>query len=189
MASLTVLGARALRELVKLGSTVRSVLTGSRTREKVIARGIKEYNNWAEKDGCYFNKKYTPILVVTAGKPGQSFDTITQRTERDMQMLATFHRAQVLQEEGDPNFPAKFFVDPPLIYGVMIAGTKVIFVTLDSKHPEDTPRAIADFDFNDPTMDVWNSFAIAIFITATRNWLAEQLKDVPNIRRVEDVDA
>lgn len=178
-----------MRELVTLGSTVRSVLTGSRTREKIVAHGIRQYNKWAEKDGCYFKKKYTPILAVTAGKPGQSLITITQKTQRDMQMLASFHRGQLLQEEGDVNFPAKFFVDPPVIYGVMIAGTKVIFVTLDSKHPDNTPRAIADFDFNDHTMDVWNSFAIAILITATRDWLAPQLKDVPNTRRIEDVDA
>lgn len=175
--------------MVALGSRVRSVIAGSRTREKVIEWGIKQYITWAEKDGGYARKSYDPIVTVTAGKPGQNISEITQITQSEMYHLATLQRRALLLEEGDEIHPVQFLMDPPLIYGIMVAGSIVIFVTLNSAFPDDTPKTIAHFNYDDPTMDVWNAFAIAILVTATRDWMTGRLDDLDDLPEKEDIDA
>lgn len=80
-------------------------------------------------------------------------------------------------------------MDPPLIYGIMIAGTIVIFATLDSAYPDGNARTIAHFNYEDPTMDVWNAFAIAILVTATRDWMCGRKEDLDDLPRKGDIDA
>lgn len=188
-AHLTFAGARALRELVALGGRIRSVLTGSSTREKRIKWGIQQYIKWAEKDGGYNDKIYHPIITVTAGKPNQDITVIAETTEANMRHLASLQREALLLEEGDENHPAQFSMEPPLIYGVMIAGTVVAFVTLSSETPTAKVRTIAHFNYDDSMMDVWNAFAIAILVVATRDWMTARKEDLRDSPKKADVDA
>lgn len=188
-AHLTFAGARALRGLVALGGRIRSVITGSRTREKCIKWGIDQYIKWAEKDGGYNNKIYDPIITITAGKPNEDIAVIAETVESNMRHLASLQRKALLLEEGDGNHPAQFSMEPPLIYGIMIAGTVVVFVTLSSETPNAKVRTIAHFNYDDSTMDVWNAFAIAILVTATRNWMTVRKDDLPDLPEKADVDA
>ncbi|OBU00362.1 hypothetical protein VE01_01580 [Pseudogymnoascus verrucosus] len=168
-------GSTALLSLVTLGSRVRSMIAGSRTREEVIKKEVENYIKWAEFDGGYQNKDYIPIIAIVASTPGQDIDSISKAMTDSLESLATEHREDLLLEGSDGGTPGGaptlYARVPPLLYGIVIAGAKVIFITFDAAKEDSKPRTIAHFDFDQATMDVWNGFAVAILVVSVRNYM------------------
>lgn len=161
--------------LVTLGSRVRSIIAGSRTREEVIKKEIENYLKWAEFDGGYQHKDYIPIVAIVASSPGQDIDSISKAMTESLESLAAEHREDLLVEGSDGGAPGGaptlYTRIPPLLYGIVIAGAKVVFVTFDSSKEDYKPRTIAHFDFDQDSMDVWNGFAVAILVISVRNYM------------------
>lgn len=161
--------------LVTLGSRIRSMIAGSRTREEVIKKEIENYLKWAEFDGGYQNKDYIPITAIVARSPGQDIDSLSKAMTDSLESLAAEHREDLLIEGSDGGAPGGaptlYSRIPPLLYGIVIAGSKVIFITFDAAKDDSKPRTIAHFDFDETTMDVWNGFAVAIMIIFVRNYM------------------
>lgn len=65
----------------------------------------------------------------------------------------------------------KYRRPPPLLYGLIVAQSIVIIVTLDSAKPEATVRHMSHFDLTEKGMDVWNGFAIAFVVIMSRNYI------------------
>lgn len=149
--------------------------SGSRTREEVIRREIENYIKWAEFDGGYQNKHYIPITTIVASSPGQDIDSISKAMTESLESLAAEHRKDLLLEGSDDESPGGaptlYARVPPLLYGIVIAGAKVIFITFDSAKEDSKPRTIAHFDFDQASMDVWNGFAVAILVISVRNYM------------------
>lgn len=84
--------------------------------------------------------------------------------------------------------------EPPTLYGVIASHTVMAFVSYvlpTDLHPKGSLRTVAIFDFGvDEGFDVWNSFAIAIFVIHCRNRMKE-LQDFlpePIVIRQRDPD-
>ena len=73
--------------------------------------------------------------------------------------------------------------EPPTLYGVIASHTVMAFVSYvvpTTAHPKGSLRTIAIFDFGgDEGFDVWNSFAIAIFVIHCRNRMKEMQDFLP----------
>lgn len=139
----------------------------------MIRKEITNYVRWSEIDGGYHRKAFLPILAVVAGKPGQKIGDISRLMTERLGFLAARHRAALLIDGGVESSaaPPVFAREPPLLYGVIVAGAIVVFVTLDAGDEAAQPRTISHFDFGDRTMDVWNGFAIAIMVISVRNYM------------------
>jgi hypothetical protein len=139
-----------------------------------IAKALKDYIKWSEIDGGYFKKRFIPVLTIITGKPKEPTDRISKAITDQMQFLAKKHRDFLILTEPRTNEIGKVEVyrrQPPLLYGIIVAQTIAIFVTLDSSNPEAKLRHIAHFDFKEPKMDVWNGFALAIICVVARNYM------------------
>ncbi|TVY90818.1 hypothetical protein LAWI1_G002998 [Lachnellula willkommii] len=163
-------GAKALQELLKLGARVREKVAAGRAPEPLVEREIKRYIQYTEKDGGYSRKRFLPVISVVRARPGAAIDTITQAITSEMTFLAEKHRESLgFQINGDSELDANKRI-PPLLYGMLVARTNVIFVTLDSANPNATIRHMTHFDFAIKKMDVWNGFAISIMAICARNY-------------------
>lgn len=69
--------------------------------------------------------------------------------------------------------------DVPTLYGVLTSHTIMAFVSYDVLAPNPCLRTIAMFDFGQEDYDVWNSFAIAIFVIHCRNRMIELEEYLP----------
>ena len=90
-----------------------------------------------------------------------------------MQNLAGLHRKTLALPEPRSNGLGEVELykrRPPLLYGIIVAQSIAIFVTLDSSNPDATLRHIAHFDFKEPKVHVWNGFALAIICVIARNY-------------------
>lgn len=71
----------------------------------------------------------------------------------------------------------------PTLYGVIASHTVMAFVSYvlpTSSSPKGSLRTVAIFDFGgDEGFDVWNSFAIAIFVIHCRNRMQELKEFLP----------
>ncbi|KUJ16127.1 uncharacterized protein LY89DRAFT_553130, partial [Mollisia scopiformis] len=167
-------GVRALQSLLRVGVRAREKLEATGVAEQVIAKTIKDYIKWSERDGGFERLRFLPVLVVVAAKPKQSTETLSAAIEAQMKFLAEQHReylelpAEHVNELGEVE---KYRRQPPLLYGLIIARTMVIFVTMDSADPESKVQHLTHFDFNDKPMDVWNGFAIAYVVIMARNYI------------------
>ncbi|TVY47647.1 hypothetical protein LOCC1_G001784 [Lachnellula occidentalis] len=163
-------GAKALAELLKLGARVREKVDAGRAPEPLIEREIKRYIQYTEKDGGYSRMRFIPVISVVRARPGEAIDLITQAITSEMTFLARKHRESLgFQINGESELDANKRI-PPLLYGMIVARTNVIFVTLDSANPNATIRHLTHFDFAVKKMDVWNGFAISIMAICARNY-------------------
>ncbi|TVY24728.1 hypothetical protein LHYA1_G005637 [Lachnellula hyalina] len=163
-------GVKALQELLKLGARVREKVAAGGAPEPLVAREIKRYIQYTEKDGGYSRKRFLPVISVVRARPGEAIDSITQAITSEMTFLAEKHRESLgFHINGESELDANKRV-PPLLYGMIVARTNVIFVTLDSANPDATIRHMTHFDFAVKKMDVWNGFAISIMAICARNY-------------------
>ncbi|KAE8447722.1 hypothetical protein EG329_010529 [Mollisiaceae sp. DMI_Dod_QoI] len=167
-------GARALQALLRLGVRAREKLEAVGSAEQLIAKGIQDYIKWSERDGGYDKMRFLPVLVVVAARPRESTTTISTAIEDQLKFLAERHREHLalpkehINELGEIE---KYSRRPPLLYGMIVARTMVIFVTMDSADASGKIKHLNHFDFKDKPMDVWNGFAIAYMVIMARNYI------------------
>lgn len=176
---------KALQGLLRLGIRARDKMETSGSAEKLIAKGIQDYIKWSEKDGGFHQKRCLPVLVVVTAKPHEATSSISAAIEDQMKFLAERHRENLALDEEHINEVGeveKYRRQPPLLYGIIVARTMVIFTTIDSTDPEAKVKHLTHFDFKDKPMDVWNGFAIAYTVIMARNYtmsIKDELEDEP----------
>jgi hypothetical protein len=101
-------------------------------------------------------------------------------------------RDRVAQNYRDDKCPSEYGTVPeiPTLYGVLASHTIMAFVSYDVLALKPSLRTIAMFDFGEEGYDVWNSFAIAIFVVHCRNRMIELEEFLPYAepRKEEDPD-
>lgn len=165
-------GVKALQKLLGLGLDVRA-FAGQFKATEYIVKALKDYTKWCEKDGDYFKRRSIPVLTVVTGKPKHSTERISKNITAQMQFLARKHREFLLLPEPRTNELGEVELyrrPPPLLYGIIVAQTIAIFVTLDSSNPEAKLRHISHFDFKEPRVHVWHGIALAIICVVARNY-------------------
>ena len=99
--------------------------------------------------------------------------------------LAQKHRENLaISSEGKP---VEYRRQPPLLYGIIIAQSMAIFVTLDSANPDAKVRHLTHFDFKEKNMVVWNGFAIAYIVTMAKDYIIS-IRDELAIDDTPDTD-
>jgi hypothetical protein len=131
---------------------------------------VKSYIKWAERDGDYVKRRFIQVLTFVSAKPGQTTDSLSNSITNEMMFLAQKHRENLANSQGQTG-AVKYRRRPPLLYGIIVAQSIVIFVTLDSANPEAKVRHLTHFDFTDKRMVVWNGFAIAYIITMAKDYI------------------
>jgi hypothetical protein len=185
------IGVKALQRLLALGYRVRDLRCNEHPQfERLIIRELKSYIRWAEYDGDYVKRRFIPVLSLVAAKRGQSTDSLSNSITKQMMFLASKHRENLALSSGQNGAAVKYRRQPPLLYGIIVARSIVIFVTLDSANPEAKVRHLTHFDFTDYGTVVWNGFAVAYIITMAKDYIISirddlEIDDTP----YEDPDA
>jgi len=104
--------------------------------------------------------------------------------------LASKHRENLALASGQDGAIVEYRRQPPLLYGIIVARSIVIFVTLNSANPEAKVRHLTHFDLTEYRMVVWNGFALAYIITMAKDYIISikddlEIDDTPD----EDPDA
>ncbi|KAI1006586.1 hypothetical protein K3495_g1634 [Podosphaera aphanis] len=186
-------GVKALQSLLNLGVRVRdNVLTHAPT-EKLIIKEINNYTKWSERDGGYVKMRYIPVLATIAARPKQTIDSLSSAIDGKMRALAEEYRIaytnpQELHEGGHEYGEIENYIRrPPLLYGIIVAQTIVILVTLDSSNPDATIRHMQHFDFTEKGTDAWIGLAIAMTVIVARNYIMS-IKDELEIETQPESD-
>ncbi len=167
----TFTGVKALQSLLSLGVRVRDNVYSRAPTEKLIAREIKSYIKWSEKDGGFSKMRFLPVLTVVTGRPRESVASIGTSINTQLKFLAEPHREHLTVLPLEPGEPVKYIRSPPLLYGIIVAQTMAIVVTLDSANPDAIVKHLTDVQFKNKNMDVWNELAIAFTIIMSRNYI------------------
>lgn len=168
------IGVRALQSLMSLGDRVTDKIQVGRPTERLMAKEVESYIKWSEMDGGYNKMHFIPVLTVMAAAHREAISSISDSITEKMENLAKQHRDYLKLEEPRPNEVGEIEIysrQPPLLYGIIIAQSMAIFVTLDSADPEAKIRHVAHFDFKDKGVNVWNGVAIAIIVIVARNYM------------------
>ncbi|KAI9808829.1 MAG: hypothetical protein M1826_004053 [Phylliscum demangeonii] len=64
------------------------------------------------------------------------------------------------------------------LYGLIIAHSSVVLVTLNAATAREPPRCIATLDHRGCGHDVWNALAIAICVCRARDWMVAHAKQL-----------
>ena len=175
------IGVKALQRLFNLGYRVRAKVDNGTLNEVWVAREIQSYIRWTERDGGYDKKRYFPVLSLVAGREGLSPDRMTKKITKEMQFLAEKHREYLAIPPRQPAEAAGnglYTRQPPLIYGILIAQSVVMLVTLDSADPNAAIKHFSHFNFREKDMDVWNALAIAFMAIMARNYTMSTLDEL-----------
>lgn len=165
---------RALKSLLSLGGRVKDKIEAERHCEGLIVKEVQNYIKWSEMDGGFDKLRFIPILTVVGARPNQPVSSITKSLTDQMEFLAKQHRGHLTLPQPRTNELGGvelYSRRPPMLYGILVARTFTLFVTLDSANPEAKLRSIAHFDFKEKDVDVWNGFALAIIVIVARNYM------------------
>lgn len=158
---------------------------------KLIPKEVQNYIKWSEMDGDFRKMRFIPVLAVVSARRKQTTDSLSTAITNQLMFLAQRHREHLaILPEGqiDENGQVqKYRRQPPLLYGIIVAQTMAIFVTLDSANPEASVRHMTHFDFKDKNMDVWNGFAVAFIVTMSKNYIMS-IKDELEVDDTPDTD-
>lgn len=168
------LGVKALQSLLSLGDRVSDKIEARRSTEKLMAKEIESYIKWSEMDGGFNKLRFIPVLTVVAAAHREAISSISDSITEKMEDLAKQHREDLSLDEPRTNEIGEMELysrQPPLLYGIIIAQSMAIFVTLDSANPEGKVRHVAHFDFKEKNVNVWNGVALAIIVIVARNYL------------------
>ncbi len=178
--------------MITLGSRVRDLLEVRKPPEKLIKKELENYIKWSERDGGYAKQRFIPLLTLVTGHPGQELPDISKAITDQLRFLAQQHRrALALPAPGrltDTGEVEIFSKPPPVLYGMIIAQSIVVFVTLDSATPVANVQTIAHFDFSKKNLDVWNGFALAILVCMVRNHLMARVDEMQPESTKEEKD-
>lgn len=171
---------------------MRDLLEVRKPPEKLIKKELQNYINWSERDGGYAKHRFIPLLALVAGHPGQKLPDISKAITDQLQFLAQQHRQALAfwkpRQLTDPDEIQLYSRSPPVLYGMIIAQSIVVFVTLDSATTEANVQTIAHFDFSKKDMDVWNGFAVAILVCMVRNHLMARIGEMQPESAKEEID-
>ncbi|KAK0119768.1 hypothetical protein ONS95_011202 [Cadophora gregata] len=183
-------GIKALQALITLGIRVRDKLSVGGYPEKMVAKEIQNYIKWAERDGGYQKKRFIPVHTVLAARSSQTAGFIGVALASQMKFLAEQHMVNLKISDDDSGGVAKYSRSLPLLYGLVVAQTKVILVTHNSAEPDSESKVLATLDLTNKDMDVWNGFAIAFMIIASRNYIMSMKDELePDNTMTDDEDA
>ncbi|KAH9220205.1 hypothetical protein DL95DRAFT_43877 [Leptodontidium sp. 2 PMI_412] len=183
-------GIKALQSLITLGVRVRDKLSVGGYPEKMVAKEIQNYIKWAERDGGYQKMRFIPVHTVVAARSSQTAGSIGAALASQMKFLGEQHMASLRISDGDSGETEKYTRSLPLLYGLVVAQTKVILVTHDSAQPDTEAKVLSTLDLTNKDMDVWNGFAIAFMIIAARNYIMSIKNELePDNTMTEDEDA
>lgn len=116
-------------------------------------------------DGGYHTLQYLPVITdIIKVREDQPSSELLEQFTTQMNDLAELHRESLLTDTGE------YKRDPPIIYGLMVANSRLVVFTLDSAFLNAKIRHIADFDFSQHDQAVWNGLAVAIVACAARNY-------------------
>ncbi|KAI9053065.1 hypothetical protein LZ554_003334 [Drepanopeziza brunnea f. sp. 'monogermtubi'] len=182
-------GVKALQSLISLGVRVRDKLEAGGSPEKMVARAIKGYLKWSERDGGFEKMMYIPVHTIVCARSSQSAGSITAAITSQMKFLGDRHRENLSIPGGQINEVGELqmYRRPlPVLYGLIVAQAKVILATCSSAE-DATIRHIGHVDFKNQEMDVWNGFAIAFMFIAARNYIMS-IKDELEVDATPDAD-
>ncbi|KAH7411069.1 hypothetical protein BKA64DRAFT_372880 [Cadophora sp. MPI-SDFR-AT-0126] len=183
-------GIKALQALITLGIRVRDKLSVGGYPEKMVAKEIQNYIKWAERDGGYHKKRFIPVHTVVAARSSQTAGSIGAALASQMKFLGEKHMASLRISDGESREMDKYIKPLPLLYGLVVAQTKVILVTHNSAEPNSESKVLTTLDLTNKDMDVWNGFAIAFMIIAARNYIMSMKDELePDNTMTEDEDA
>lgn len=168
------LGVKALQSLLSLGDRVKDKIEARRPTERLMSKEIESYIKWSEMDGGFNKLRFAPVLTVVAAAHREAINSISASITEKMENLAQRHRSGLMLDEPRTNEVGEVEIysrQPPLLYGIIVAQSMAIFVTLDSANPEAKIRHLAHFDFKDKDMNVWNGIALAIIVIVARNYM------------------
>lgn len=130
---------------------------------------------WAERDGGYRNLRFIPLLVNMSIDRTQPVDAISKSIIDQMNFLAVRYRQLysipppgLTDAHGNLHFYSKRL---PVIYGLLAVGATTVFVTMDAASTDHQVRTIAEFNFSDVEMDVWNGIALMMIICFVKSHL------------------
>ena len=134
-------------------------------------------------------RRFIPVLSFISAKRGQSTDSLSNAITKKLTYLASKHRENLALSSGKVG-AIEYRSPPPLLYGIIVARSIVIFVTLDSANPDAKVRHLTHFDLTEHRMVVWNGFAIAYIVTMAKDYIISvrddlEIDDTP----YEDPDA
>ncbi|TAQ91675.1 hypothetical protein B7494_g65 [Chlorociboria aeruginascens] len=167
-------GVRALKSLTTLANRVKDKERANLPTERLITKEIENYIKWTENDGGYAKKRFIPVITVMAARPKQSLEQLSRAFEGQMKFLAARHREVLalppghINELGEVQLYAR---RPPILYGIIVAQSKIIFFTLDSSNPDANTKHIRHFDLQESNMGIWNGLSIAIILIVARNYI------------------
>lgn len=185
---------QALSSLFDLGGRARDAkLTkaSKRTPAYHIKRAVEKYSAWAMKDGQvdHIWHELPLFKIVTWAK-----DVHSSVGEREMlDKLGDLHDRwyEALQVQQAEDRLDSVVPEVPTLYGVTASHTVMAFVSYaPSSDEKEKPqlRLIAMFDFGKEGYDVWNSLAVAIFVTHCRNRMMQLKECLPEPELFTDED-
>jgi hypothetical protein len=158
----------------------------------MILREIQNYVKWSEVDGGYSRLRFIPMLAMVATRRGQDIEASAAVLKDQMAFLAQSQREQLTINDGahvnDDGNVEMYTRPPPIIYGIIIAQGRLIFVTLYSSNPEAEVKHIGSFNLLERNQEVWNGFAVAILVITVRNYMMTIVDELEEDNDVEDSD-
>jgi len=182
-------GFKALQRIFNLGWRVKDKADLRIPTERFISTEIQRYIKWSEVDGGYRRKRFIPVLTVVAARPREAIDSISKKITDQMDFLAEKHRLNLtlshsrINEVGETEV---YLRHPPLLYGIIVAQTKAIFVTLDSSDLNAKLRHIAHVDFKEEGHAVWNGLAVALVSIVARNYMMSIKDELEDDEEIDD---
>ena len=182
--------------MLGLGLRVKETLDLGKPVDHMITKEIKNYMKWAETDGGYATRRFIPVYAMVTLRRDGDIATIAAALNDQMSFLAKAHRDNLTlidgaRVNGDGNVET-YTRNPPLIYGIIVAHGRLIFVALDSSNPQAKVKHIAHFNMLEKHMEVWNGFAIAILVVTIRNYMMtiiDELEEEDDAEDWQDPDA
>lgn len=192
-------GVKALQSLLAAGTYVRDNLEFGRSTEKPLEKAVQSYVTWSEKDGGFRNLRHLPVLVVVAARRGEKIDAISSSITSQLSFLAAQHRDFLRVPPTGPSDAGgaaaaedeeeTYRRPPPLLYGIIVAQTVTIFVTLDSAKPDSKIRHLQHYDYKVTGQDVWNGIAVAMVVIVARDYIMKAKEDFKEEDPASDEDA
>ncbi|KAI9770593.1 MAG: hypothetical protein M1840_003184 [Geoglossum simile] len=172
---------QALHLLFKLGGRVRDRELAGLPVEGVMKREVERYVRWSQEDGEFSRKPYIPVLAIVASTPKQTEEELEDRIRIKLEALAVRYREAytIPAARASSSHSSSQYVRPlPTLYGIVISGIVMGFVTYNSANEDAVVRSIGLFDYSSHANDVWNGIAIAYLVISARNYLTGILEDV-----------
>lgn len=147
---------RALRKLIEMGPRTTDRVVAGLPPETVLGRETRAYVKWAARDGDV--EDVIPLVTVVRG--GRDVEQMLERARGRMVALRERWRDALTGEEEET----------PTVYGLVCHHTAVGVMASDAAGGT---RDLVFLEFKDKDYHVWNSLALAILVTHTRNVLMD----------------